>query len=196
MPRCRYCSTTYKPARPMQPGRVCNSVECQHQHSMVFLSAQGKKKAQAERIAQIADRRTVRAKLDELRPLSYFANKAQSAVNEYVRVRDYEQGCISCDKDRYWDGQWHAGHLVPRGRNSFLRFHLWNINKQCSVCNYHNGGMVAAHERGVVSRYSQYRLDYLRAAPSSKRYDVDYLVRLASVMRAKTRVLKKRKGLQ
>lgn len=194
MPRCRYCQTLYKPARSMQPGRVCNSIECQAKHAEESIAAQRKKRAQAERIARIEDRKVVRAKLAKLRP-GYLEAKAQDAINGFVRVRDYEEGCISCDKTRYWDGQWHAGHLIPVGRSSFLRYHLWNINKQCSQCNKHNGGMVAEHERGIVRRYGQARLDFLKAAPRSRRYDDDHLIRMAKIFRRKTRILKKRKGI-
>lgn len=195
MPRCRFCSDLYKPARPMQPSRVCNKFECQASFMSEHVTRQRQKRAKAERVADIADRRSAKEKLAKLRP-GYLEGKAQDAINGYVRVRDHEYGCISCDKPASWDGQWHAGHLIPRGRSSFLRFDLRNINKQCSVCNHHEGGMVAEHERGIVARYGQERLDYLKSAPRSRKYDDDYLIRLAKVFRRKTRVLKKRKGLQ
>lgn len=194
MPRCRYCSTIYKPARPMQPGRVCNSTECQATFALEAIEKQRKQRAKAERIAEVADRKRVKARLDRLRP-GYLEGKAQDAINAYVRVRDHEYGCISCDKPATWDGQWHAGHLIPRGRSSFLRFDLRNINKQCSQCNHREGGMVAEHERGIIDRYGQERLDFLKAAPRSRRYDDDYLIRLAAIFRRKTRILKKRKGI-
>ncbi len=178
----------------MQPGRVCNDHECQAKFAIESIEKQRKQRAKAERIADVADRKTVKAKLARLRP-GYLEGKAQDAINAYVRIRDHEQGCISCDKPASWDGQWHAGHLIPRGRSSFLRFDLRNINKQCSVCNRHEGGMVAEHERGIVGRYGQERLDFLKSAPRSRRYDDEYLIRLAAVFRRKTRILKKRKGL-
>jgi len=176
----------------MQPGRVCNSPECQTTFALETIEKQRKQRAKAERIAEVADRKTVKAKLARLRP-GYLASKAQDAINAYVRVRDHEHGCISCDKPATWDGQWHAGHLIPRGRSSFLRFDLRNINKQCSVCNHREGGMVAEHERGIVERYGQERLDFLKSAPRSRRYDDEYLIRLAALFRRKTRIMKKRK---
>lgn len=182
---CRVCKTVFQPVRCMQT--VCGP-EC------AIKQAQSKR-SKAERIAGIEDRKTVRAKLARLRP-GYLESKTQEAINGYVRVRDCEEGCISCDKTRYWDGQWHAGHLIPVGRSSFLRFDLRNINKQCSQCNKHNGGMVAEHERGIVRRYGQERLDYLKSAPRSRRYEDDYLIRMAKIFRRKTRILKKRKGIQ
>lgn len=194
MPRCRYCQTLYKPSRPMQPGRVCNAIECQVRHGQEAAANQRKKAAAKAEMIKRQDRKVVREKLAKLRP-GYLEAKTQDAINGYVRIRDHEQGCISCDKTRYWDGQWHAGHLIPVGRSSFLRYDLRNINKQCSQCNKHNGGMVAEHERGIVRRYGQARLDFLQSAPRSRRYDDDYLIRMANIFRRKTRILKKRKGI-
>lgn len=194
MPRCKYCSELYKPARTMQPGRVCNSIECQAKHAEEVLADRRKKTAKAERVAQVADRKVVKEKLAKLTP-GYLEGKAQEAINAYVRVRDHEEGCISCDKPANWGGQWQAGHLKTRGANSFLRYSLWNLNKQCSPCNLHASGNVAEHERGIVLRYGVERLEYLHSAPKSRRYDDEYLIRLAKAFRKKTRILKKRKGI-
>ena len=153
------------------------------------------KKAASDRKEKAAEKKADKEKLASLKP-GYLAEKAQDAINAYIRVvRDYDLGCISCDKDEYWDGQWHAGHLKTRGANSFLRFHLWNLNKQCSVCNKHHSGNVAEHERGIVGRYGQERLDFLKNAPKSRRYSDEYLIRLAKIFRKKTRMALKRKGI-
>ena len=181
---CRVCKQMFKPSKPLQ--NVCG-VDC------AIKQAQSKR-SKAERIASLEDRKTVKAKLAKITP-GYLAGKAQAAINAYVRVRDFEEGCISCDKPAEWKGQWQAGHLKTRGANSFLRFSLWNINKQCSACNNHHSGNVAEHERGIALRYGQDRLEYLHNAPKSRRYNDEYLIRLAAIFRKKTRILKKRKGI-
>ncbi len=183
--KCRVCKSDFQPHKIMQ---ICCSVECAIKQAKA-------KRTKAERIAGIEDRKVIKAKLAKLTP-GYLEGKAQYAINSYVRVRDYEEGCISCDKGPNWHGQWHAGHLIPRGRSSFLRYDLRNVNKQCSVCNGREGGQVAEHERGIVLRYNQERLDYLKSSPRSRRYDDDYLIRLAKIFRKRTRILKKRKGIQ
>ncbi len=195
MPRCRYCQQTYKPARSMQPGRVCNSLECMAKYADETIKNQRQKKAKSEMIAAREDRKVIRMRLAKLRP-GYLEAKAQEAINAYVRVRDHEEGCISCDKPATWDGQWQAGHLKTRGANSFLRYSLWNLNKQCSPCNLHASGNVAEHERGIIRRYGIERIEYLHSAPKSRRYDDEYLIRLARIFRKKTRILKKRKGIE
>ena len=185
------CSNKFIPQFPMQRG-CCT--ECRIIIGLDAVKRLKAKQAASDRKAKAEERRVDKEKLAKLKP-GYLADKAQEAINSYVRARDYEQGCISCGKGMYWDGQWHAGHLKTRGANSFLRFHLWNINKQCSVCNKHHSGNVAEHERGIVGRYGQERLDFLKNAPKSRRYSDEYLIRLAKIFRKKTRMALKRKGI-
>lgn len=185
------CSNKFIPTRPFQKG-CC--IDCSVIIGMESIKKSKAKQAASDRKAKQEEKRADKEKLASLKP-GYLADKAQEAINAYARVRDYDLGCISCDKDEYWDGQWHAGHLKTRGANSFLRFHLWNLNKQCSVCNNHHSGNVAEHERGIVDRYGQERLDFLKNAPKSRRYSDEYLIRLAKIFRKKTRMALKRKGI-
>lgn len=190
--KCKECGTKFQPRGSFDP--VCSSIECKVAYGLkVAAKSKAKREAEAKRKAA-QEKRADREKLARLKP-GYLEGKAQDAINEYVRFRDYFYGCISCHKPAHWHGQWHAGHLKTRGANSFLRFHLWNLNKQCSECNNHHSGNVAEHERGIVARYGQERLDFLMTAPRMRRYSDDYLIRLAEVFRKKTRLLKKRKGL-
>lgn len=194
--KCPECGDKFQPTRQMQP--CCDKDACREAFAIRHAEATRKRRqmqmVKAERIAGIEDRKVVKIKLAKLTP-GYLEDKAQGAINSYVRARDHEQGCISCDKGPYWHGQWQAGHLKTRGSNSFLRYSLHNINKQCSQCNKH-GGNVAEHERGIVARYGQERLDYLLCAPKSRRYSDEYLIRLAKIFRKRTRIIKKRKGIQ
>ena len=190
--KCPECSEKYQPTRQLQP--CCEKMECKASYAIRHVEATRKRRRMQEMNVQRADRKVIKAKLAKLTP-NYLEGKAQDAINGYIRVRDYEQGCISCDKGPHWHGQWQAGHLKTRGSNSFLRYSLHNINKQCSQCNKH-GGNVAEHERGIVDRYGESRLDYLLSAPKSRRYDADYLIRLAKIFRKRTRILKKRKVIQ
>ena len=185
------CSNKFVPTRPFQKG-CC--IECSVIIGMEAIRKSKAKQAASDRKVKAEEKRADKEKLAKLKP-GYLAEKAQDAINAYVRARDYEEGCISCDKSEWWDGQWHAGHLKTRGANSFLRFHLWNISKQCSVCNHHNSGNVAEHERGIVERHGQERLDFLHNAPKSRRYSDEYLIRLAKIFRKKTRMTLKRKGI-
>lgn len=190
--KCCECRQKFQPFKSFD--KVCGNIECKVSFG-VKAAAKSKAKREAEmRRKAISEKKADKEKLARLKP-GYLEGKAQDAINEYVRVRDYDKPCISCGKSAYSCTKWDAGHLKTRGANSFLRYHLWNINKQCVSCNQHNSGMVAEHERGIVARYGQARLDFLLTAPRLRRYSDEYLIRLAEIFRKKTRILKKRKGL-
>ena len=56
----------------------------------------------------------------------------QKVVNTFVRMRDKDCNCISCD--RPLNTKFDAGHFYPT-TYQFLRFHEDNINGQCVRCN-------------------------------------------------------------
>lgn len=137
---CRVCKTVFQPVRCMQ---TCCSPEC------ALTQAQAKRQ-KAERIADIADRKIIKQKLEKLKPLSYFADKAQKAVNAVIRERDKDEPCISCG--RFHQGKWNAGHYVSRGRSQALRFHPDNIHKQCEPCNTSLSGNLIEYRKRLIEK--------------------------------------------
>ncbi|HIG40328.1 MAG TPA: recombination protein NinG [Gammaproteobacteria bacterium] len=116
---------------------------------------------------------------------------AQQLFNQYVRLRDADDGCISCDKPSDWHGQFHAGHYFSVGHSSSLRFNLWNVNKQCSVCNCHLSGNIGQYTPRLIAKIGQRTYDYLVSCKSDvKRFELEWLHRAIKLLRKKI----KRKG--
>lgn len=183
MPRCRYCSTLYKPARAMQPGRVCNAPECQTKFALESIAKQRSAKAKAERVAAAEDRKVVRMKLEDMKPLSYFANKAQKAVNAVVRERDKNDPCISCG--RFHGGAYDAGHYRSRGAAPALRFNLDNIHRQCVPCNQHKSGNAIEYRINLIKKIGIEKVEWLEhehQTPHWKREDYERIEREAKAM--------------
>jgi hypothetical protein len=63
----------------------------------------------------------------------------QILINEIVRLIDYGQNCISCEKN-IANEKHDAGHLFPVSSNCTIRYNLLNIYSQCTYCNHHLGG--------------------------------------------------------
>ena len=146
---CRVCKTVFHPAKIMQT--VC-SPDC------AIKQAQAKR-AKDERIAGLEDRKTVKMKLEALKPLSYWADKAQKAVNAYIRERDKDDPCISCG--RFHGGKWNAGHYISRGASPALRFHPDNIHKQCEPCNTSKSGNQIEYRKRLIEKIGQKAVDWL-----------------------------------
>lgn len=104
---------------------------------------------------------------------SFWKAKAQKAFNEYIRLRDYRESCISCSKPHDWHGQWHAGHYKTVGARSDLRFSEDNCHKQCSVCNNYLSGNLANYFHGLVAKIGNDRilaLDVVRDVKATLEY--------------------------
>jgi hypothetical protein len=76
--------------------------------------------------------------------------KAQQAFNAFIRMRDDDLPCISCG--RYHNGQHHAGHYIPVGRQAALRFNEINCHKQCAPCNNHKSGNLTDYRKNLIDR--------------------------------------------
>lgn len=186
---CRVCRNNFQPVRCLQ--QTC-SFDCEVKLGMIHAERSKAKREKAERIAVAASMKILREKL---KTKSEWMREAQSAINSYVRVRDSELGCISCDKPSSWNGQWHASHFKSTGANSFLRFNLWNIHKACSICNNHLSGNIGEYSKRLPEKIGNERFEYLDTAPKIGKYSVEYLKRLRDIFRKKTRMLMKRRGL-
>ncbi|HED8921315.1 TPA: recombination protein NinG, partial [Pseudomonas aeruginosa] len=84
------------------------------------------------------ERREIKVRKERLKSRADHLREAQAAFNEFIRLRDADQPCISCG--RHHDGQYHAGHYRTVAASPELRFEPLNVNKQCAPCNNHKSG--------------------------------------------------------
>lgn len=180
--KCKGCGSPFTPARPLQVacGPLCG----------LDLARAKREKVQAQ--AKKEERKADVAKLAKLSPIRNFEKKAEKVVNAYVRLRDRNLGCCSCDKGPNWDGQWHASHLRSVGAASSVRYNLWNIAKGCSQCNNHLSGNLAVYLPRARERWGDERIDWLYAQNKPVKYSREYLERLRAVFAKKLRRLERR----
>ena len=109
-----------------------------------------------------------RERMMEVKPLSYWMKRAQSAFNAWVRARDDGQPCISCG--RFHQGQNHAGHYRPAGSNPELRFEPDNCHLQCAPCNSHLSGNLGKYRPALIAKIGIERVERLEGPHEPKRY--------------------------
>lgn len=178
--KCKACRVPFFRASAWQTH--CRSEAC----AVAALEAAREKRIKAEAKAH-------KIKVLEAKPRPYWLKKAEEAVNWYVRMRDHDQGCISCHLPATWGGQWHASHFRSVGAASAVRFHLWNVHKACSVCNVHRSSNLAEYTPRLTALIGIDRVQWLQAQNMRTDYGVDYLKRLAVVFRKKARRAEKRR---
>lgn len=109
-----------------------------------------------------------KARVMDVKPLSYWMKRAQAAFNAWVRERDKDKPCISCC--RHHQGQYHAGHFRPAGSNPEIRFEPDNCHKQCSVCNAHLSGNLILYRQSLIEKIGLARVEFLEGPHEPKRY--------------------------
>lgn len=153
------------------------------------------KKDKAAAKVALKARKDARKTPNELKPL------AQAAFNAFIRARDADEACVSCDvvnPPMLPGGQWDAGHFLSRGAYPELAFDEDNCHKQCKSCNAGSGKF--AHKARTVSqkyeveierRIGAERLARLKGPhPPAKRTADDYR-ELTATYKAKLKELQK-----
>ena len=183
--KCRHCKeySTVAEGIKVPLGFFCG-MECVVQH--------GKKGAKA-----ISDKRKKKtlAKLKEsVKTASEWRTEAQAAFNAYVRYRDRDLTCISCNADGDHDGiggYWDAGHYRSRGAAKHLSFHQHNCHKQCHKCNRYLSGNVVEYRKRLIMRIGSERVDKVENNNDVVKHDITYLRRIKQIFKAKLKLKKK-----
>lgn len=91
--------------------------------------------------------------------LPVLRKKAQTAFNKWIRERDKDLGCISCNGRVQ-----HAGHFIAQGSSGMLRYHKDNVNGQCVSCNNFKHGNLLEYRIGLVGKIGEDRVQWLETS--------------------------------
>lgn len=121
---------------------------------------------------------------------SWWLKKTQAKVNEYIRLRDKHQPCISCGAVNY---RITAGHYRSVGAAPELRFNEHNIHGQCWFnCNSNQSGNLIEYRKGLIERYGVDYVTALEAEHPPQHYSIDDLKEIYEEFAEKVKTLKKR----
>jgi hypothetical protein len=112
----------------------------------------------------------------------------QAAFNEWVRLRDEGQPCISCGNHRL---VWHAGHYRSVGACPELRFEQDNCHRQCATCNTLLSGNLAAYRVNLIAKIGLDRVEWLEGNHPPEKLTVTEIQEMKAFYRAEVRRLKK-----
>ena len=142
------------------------------------------------------ERRDIKVRKEKLKSRADHLREAQAAVNEYVRLRDAQLPCISCDstpndKDLMTGSRWDAGHYRSVGACPELRFEPLNIHRQCVKCNRNLSGNAVEYRIRLVQRIGAEKVAWLEGLHAPCKYTVDEIKAIKAKYRAMTKELKK-----
>lgn len=177
--KCKHCQE-YKPAA--DGIKTPAGWFCCHSCAIDFAREKSRKLEARKAAAQHRERKM------EVKPLSYWMKRAQTAFNAWVRERDAGQPCISCG--RHHQGQYHAGHYRPAGSNPELRFEPDNCHLQCAPCNSHLSGNLTAYRPALIAKIGLARVEWLEGQHEPKRYRKDDYQAIESEYKEKLKALR------
>jgi hypothetical protein len=163
--QCKQCGEMFKPFNTLQV--VCSAI--------CALEFNSKKEVDKRFKVMKSDSRS----LIELR------NLARVSFQIYIRQRDKDLLCISCNKS---DAKWDAGHYLKAEIYTKLIFNEDNVHKQCSYCNLQLAGNLIEYRKGLVKKIGINKVQELEdMADSSRSYKFakDELINLAKEYKLK-----------
>ena len=156
---CKMCKVKFEP-------RSTTQLVCSFQCSMRYLDYLSKRRDAKQK--QI-DFRAYREAKEAIKPLKYWADKAQTAFNRYIVARDGKV-CISCGTQKP-DIQYCAGHYRTRKAAGQLRYNEDNVHTQCNKhCNMMLSGNIENYRPALIAKIGQERHDALINNHETKRW--------------------------
>jgi len=175
---CKCCGSAFVPVRSFQ---TWCTPEC-------AISIANAKQQRERKALALVERRELRAAKQRLKSRADHLRETQAVFNEWIRLRDRDQPCISCG--RHHEGQWHAGHYRTTAAAPELRFEPLNVWKQCAPCNNHKSGDIVNYRINLVRRIGAEKVEWLEGPHEPKKYTIDELKALKAHLRALVREMK------
>lgn len=190
-PKPRKCKACRGPMPPdARASATACGVEC-----AALLGAEASAK-EARRKAKI-QRANDAAKREAQKTLPQLKAALQKAFNEFIRLRDHDQECISCGgrHRRHKDtsrlgGMYDAGHYRSVGSADHLRFVEINCHKQCKYCNDYLKGNVVNYRIRLKRKIGIGALEALENDNAIFKYTRDWLIEKTAEYRQKIKELK------
>jgi len=134
------------------------------------------------------ERKEHRKAKDGLKTRGDYAKGAQTAFNRYIRARDYNEVCISCQNP---PKKRNAGHYRSVGAAPELRFCFYNVHLQCEHCNSYNSGNILEYRIFLAKKIGIDQVEWLESKHPPKKYTIDELKEIKTGFNAWARELEK-----
>ena len=137
------------------------------------------------------ERKELKARKEGLKTRGDHAKDTQTDFNKFIRLRDKDKPCISCDTISQ-SIKWDAGHYRSVGACPELRYDELNVHRQCSKnCNVMKSGNAIEYRIRLVKRIGQDAVDYLEGPHAAAKYTIEELNELKMKYRGKWKELER-----
>lgn len=173
--KCKFCKEWFEPKY--------SSVQmtCSPQHAIEYSKVLEAKKRRKE----------TRDLKQSMKTWMDYYQEALKVFNSYIRERDKNEKCISCDA---LPGTYKltSGHYFPQGQNKSVALDEDNAHSQCWFnCNKNKSGNLAEYYPRLIKKIGQQRFDELEQRKNTlKKYSIPELIEIKVIYKDKTKELK------
>lgn len=180
--KCKMCSVRFRPFTSLQ---VACGIACALDY--------GVKERERKQKRELMEFRKNTESIGSL------TKKAQASFNKFIRVRDHDQPCISCNTLNPGGdgsgGKWDCGHYRTVGACKALRFSEVNAHRQCKRCNSYLGGNYTAYRAGLINRIGLAAIEWIEGHHETPKRSREELMEIAKHYNQKAKeLLKNRAG--
>ena len=166
--RCKNCKEKFEPIRFNQ--KYCLKDECVR----VFVQV----------VKEKTWKQTKAKMKNDIKTNSDWMKEAQKVFNQYIRLRDKNQTCISCGSKL--GSKYDAGHFYSMGGHKAVTFDEDNVHAQCVACNQFKSGNLINYREGLIKRIGEAKLnDLSQRANQTRKYTNDELKELIKTYKQK-----------
>lgn len=169
--KCKHCKA-FKPA--LNGLQTPVGYFCCYEHAQAWSlknGAQKRAKIAREEVKQKAQER--RERKEKLRDRRWYEKKAQQVFNKWIRERDKDNPCISCQT--VMTKKINAGHYRSVGSSPQLRFNPKNCHAQCEKCNSYLSGNIADYRKNLTSKIGLENVEALENNNELKKWSIEEL---------------------
>lgn len=131
--KCKYCRESFEPSVFLQ--KYCFNPDCVTAWINDIKTKQwAKKKAQLKK---------------DLMTIQDYVKIAQQVFNKYIRLRDKNNNCISCNQK---PKKINAGHFYNSNNHWSVRFDERNVHLQCEHCNTYLSGNLIQYRENLIKK--------------------------------------------
>jgi hypothetical protein len=180
MPRCTNCNNKFEQYE--FNNKHCKELDCQVAKGLYKLSKiKDKKRKEVNK--------DLKQRKEALKTKQDYEKELQPIVNTFIRLRDKDKPCISCD--RPLTAKFDAGHFYPAGTYKNIRYHEDNIQGQCVHCNRDKHGNLLEYRPRLIKRIGLKRVEELdRLRNEASRITISELIAMKVIYKDKIKLLR------
>lgn len=153
--KCKVCKAEFYPSNSTQK-------VCQYKCAIELIRMEEKKKFKAVT-------RKMKKEMND-GDKKFQADLTKSLCHKYIRLRDKNIPCISCGTT---NAKWDAGHYMPSFNNPAIRYHPFNINKQCYRCNQQLSANLTSYRKNLIEKIGLKNVEWLETQKHSYKYTLE-----------------------